>query len=148
MSDCCTPSNEPRASSKISQSDPVKHRCPSSGQLFAKVASPTMLHHIKEPWKHPISDQTYYFCDDPACDVVYFGIDDAVITKKMMRTRVGVKETSDDALICYCFGVSKAEAKLNKSSYEFVLEETKKSSCSCKTSNPSGRCCLKDFPKT
>jgi hypothetical protein len=28
-----------------------------------------------------------------------------------------------------------------------VMAQTKAGLCSCDTSNPSGRCCLKDFPK-
>ena len=28
-----------------------------------------------------------------------------------------------------------------------IVEQTKNARCSCETSNPSGRCCLKVFPK-
>lgn len=94
-----------------------------------------------------LKEQHYYFCDDKNCDVVYYAADDTIITKSMLRDRVGIKEPDDNALICYCFGVTRAQARSNKSIKAFVIEQTKNARCTCKTSNPSGRCCLKDFPK-
>ena len=81
------------------------------------------------------------------CDVVYFSDKDETIHKADMRTRIGVKETDEDSLICFCFGVSRAVAASNKKARDFVVELTKASSCSCELTNPSGQCCLKDFPK-
>jgi hypothetical protein len=105
-----------------------------------------MLHHIKQPWSHKLSDQQYY-CGNPSCDVVYLSEDTTIIKKSGIRTSIGVKEQSGDALICFCFGVSKAEAASNEDVKNFVIKQTKESMCSCDTANPSGRCCLKDFPK-
>jgi hypothetical protein len=140
MSDCC--------SSKAGiPHTPKRHRCPENGLQYPKVSYRTVLHHIKEPWNSQITEQHYYFCEDPNCEVVYFGRDNTIITKSMLRTKVGMKETSDDTLICYCFGVTKADALSNKQVKPFVIEQTEAARCSCETSNPSGRCCLKDFPK-
>lgn len=61
---------------------------------------------------------------------------------------IGVKEASDDTLLCYCFGVSKKDFQSDLAIREFVVGQTKAGLCSCETSNPSGRCCLKNFPKT
>ncbi|HIJ21725.1 MAG: hypothetical protein HON68_01210 [Gammaproteobacteria bacterium] len=91
--------------------------------------------------------QHHYFCDDSNCDVAYFGNDDSVIYKSQVRTNIGVKEQSNKKLLCYCFGVSDEDYQLNPSTKDFVIEQTKMGMCSCETSNPSGRCCLKDFPK-
>ena len=77
--------------------------------------------------------------------MVYFGEDDSVITKDSLRTDVGIKENRADSMICYCFGVTKAAAT-NPSIKEFVVKKTKENICECITRNPSGRCCLKDFP--
>lgn len=140
MSDCCSSNQE------LTQG-PKRHACPKNGDQYIEVPYGTVLHHVNEPWHAGLKEQRYYFCDDPDCDVVYFGLDNTVITKSMLRTRVGTKETSDDALICYCFGVTKAQARSNKQVKAFVVEQTKNARCSCETSNPSGRCCLKDFPK-
>ena len=140
MSDCCL-------SNKDVEQHPKRRVCPENGKQYLGVPYSTVLHHVKEPWKLALKEQVYYFCDDPQCDVVYFGIDDFTILKEQLRTTVGIKETSNDTLICYCFGVSKLEALTNDEAKAFVVEQTKSSTCSCSTHNPSGRCCLKDFPK-
>jgi len=69
------------------------------------------------------------------------------LPKSMLRTRVVAKEQDGDALLCHCFGVTKADFEREPSARDFVVEQTKAGRCSCQTSNPSGRCCLKDFPK-
>ncbi len=89
----------------------------------------------------------YYFCGEPSCDVAYFGDDNSVILKSQLRTRIGVKEQSGDCLLCYCFGVSKSDFARDPAARDFVVKQTKAGLCSCDTSNPSGRCCLKDFQK-
>ena len=140
MSDCCS------LKKQVAQ-HPKRHVCPKNGKQYLEVPYGTVLHHAKTPWKLAPKEQAYYFCDDPNCDVVYFGSDDSAIRKDQLRTKVGVKETSDEVLICYCFGVSKSQAKSDKQAKAFVIAQTKRSLCSCTSFNPSGRCCLKDFPK-
>lgn len=111
------------------------------------MSTRAIAHHIKDAWNwHPTSNR-YFFCDDPACEVVYFGDDGSTILKSQLRTRIGVKEQSDDDLLCYCFGVTKADFLGNPTIKDFVIAQTKGGLCSCETSNPSGRCCLKDFHK-
>lgn len=88
----------------------------------------------------------YFFCDDTACDVVYFGDDGSTLLKSQLRTQVGLKEASGDAPLCYCFGISKRDFANDPATRDFVVAQTKAGRCSCETSNPSGRCCLKDFP--
>lgn len=122
------------------------HVCPVNGQEYKSVSMKTILHHIYSPWEWTEKQQGYYFCDDLNCDVVYFGEDDSVITKTEIRTTVGIKERKPDALTCYCFGVSNLEAQQHSAIRDFIACKTKAGICSCETSNPSGRCCLKDFP--
>jgi hypothetical protein len=117
-----------------------------NGKEYKSVTMKTILHHIRSPWKWVEKRQGYYFCDDPNCDVVYFGKDDSVITKTQIRTTVGIKERKPDSLICYCFGVSKLDAQQHPGIRDFIVGKTKVGICSCDTSNPSGRCCLIDFP--
>ena len=95
-----------------------------------------------------IKKQGYYFCEDPECDVVYFGEDASVIEKSALRTIVGIKERSKNRLVCYCFGITLEEATDNAGIREFVIQETKGQTCACGIRNPSGRCCLKGFPKS
>jgi hypothetical protein len=107
----------------------------------------TILHHIQNPSLWAGEEQAYYFCEDPHCDVVYFGEDGACILKSQVRSTIGLKDLSPDSLVCYCFGISKRAALLDPSRREYVVQETRRRHCSCETSNPSGRCCLKDFPR-
>lgn len=140
MSDCCSPSG-------CDTSHPKKHRCPVNGREYSEVAARTITHHIIDAWEWLPSAGHYYFCDDPECDVVYFGDDDSTILKSQLRTRIGAKEDANDGLLCYCYGVSKEDFQRNPAIKDFVIAQTKAGQCACDTSNPSGRCCLKDFPR-
>ena len=147
MSDCCGSNGIGCESQKKNKTFPRKFACPANSKDYIAVSHKTILHHIKAPWGKELPEQQYYFCDDPECDVVYFGLEGSVIKKAELRTRVGVKEKNDDMLICYCFGVSKAAAKQQPEIKTYVSQNTKESLCACDIRNPSGRCCLKDFPK-
>ena len=140
MSDCCSSSCE---SSKVAKKRP----CPRSGKSGSLVSTTTIQHHLKHPWHWQAKNQAYYFCDDPSCEVVYFAEDNSVIEQSELRTTIGIKAQHADDLICYCYGVSLQQAKENTEIKAFVVSMTKQSSCACETRNPSGRCCLKDFPK-
>lgn len=139
MADCCSPSD---GKAHIS-----KHRCPANGIEYAEVSSRTIAHHIKHSWQWQDKGRRYFFCDDPHCDVVYFADDDSVILKSQLRTKVGVKEAGGDAPLCYCYGVTRGDALDNPGIRDFIVTETRLGRCACETSNPSGRCCLKDFPR-
>ncbi len=140
MDECC--SNEIEIKSKN-----LKQDCVVCGQKSLTVPLKTILHHVKRAWKIKFSDQPFFYCHNPTCEVVYFAKDTSVINKSELRTLIGIKEQSGDTAICFCFGVSKKEAATDKEVKEFVIKQTKESMCSCETANPSGRCCLKDFPK-
>lgn len=139
MSDCCT-------SGKGNTQGKKTHRCPVNGLEYSLVSERTIKHHIKQSWQWQGHGKHYYFCEDPDCDVVYFADDDSVIVKSQLRNEVGIKSTSENALLCYCFGVTRADALSNPEVRDFVVAQTKDGLCSCETSNPSGRCCLKNFP--
>lgn len=139
MSHCCSSSSD--------ATSPNKAKCPVNGLEYTSVSARTILHHIKSPWKWTDDNQQYYFCDDPNCDVVYFSESGTTISLSEIRTLVGVKSTSVNAPVCYCFNISKEEVAANPSVKDFVIEKTRLGLCSCETSNPSGRCCLKEFPR-
>ena len=139
MSDCCSSSNP-------AVIHPKKHPCPANGREYAEVSLRTIAHHIKKAWEWKEPGCRYFFCDDPDCEVVYFGEDGAVILKSEVRTLIGVKGASEDSLACYCFGVTRADALRDSRARDYVLAQTKQGRCSCETSNPAGRCCLKNFP--
>jgi hypothetical protein len=62
-------------------------------------------------------------------------------------------QNKNDKLLCYCFGITEKvylEAlKKNKQNIikDFVIYQTKNNHCHCVESNPSKKCCLKDFKK-
>lgn len=140
MSNCCS-------SPDGNNAHPNKIRCPADGNECMEVSVRTIIHHLKTPWSWTPFAAHYFFCDSPGCDVVYFGDDHSVIRKSQLRTAVGVKEPSASSLLCYCFGVTRANFEDDPAVRDFVIRQTSTGACSCETSNPSGRCCLKDFPK-
>ena len=142
MPDCCDTSCE-------SKPKTLKRECPACHQLCLNVQTKTILHHLREVWNYDLSDDLYFFCRTEDCDVVYFSDDGngKTLRKTDLRTIIGIKEQDDDALICYCFGVNKTKATTDKKIKDFVIAQTKESNCTCETTNPSGRCCLKDFAK-
>ncbi|MBL4711622.1 MAG: hypothetical protein JKX75_03835 [Gammaproteobacteria bacterium] len=125
---------------------PPSLNCPANGKPYHNVKRKTVLHHLFQPWAFTLPKQGYYFCTDPACDVVYFGQNNFRIAIKDVKTTVWQKTKDTSAFICYCFGVTQSLALSDKNIKRFVIKQTKKALCSCVTSNPSGRCCLKDFP--
>ncbi len=140
MSSCCS-------SSQKGQSHPNKHVCPVNGKEYKEVPVSTIIHHISEPWNWDDEGEAFYFCDDADCEVVYFSESNKVITKIQLRTVVGQKNSSATATLCYCFGVTRGDYEKDKGTKAYVLDQTKKQTCACDARNPSGRCCLKDFPK-
>lgn len=141
MSDCCS-------SSCRSDTSIRKRVCPVNGIEYKQVSFRTVIHHLEKPWKWEHPNQDYYFCDDPECNVVYFGDDNSLINKDELRTVVGIKENSEDSTICYCFGVSQGDAIHDQTIKDYVVLQTTEKMCDCEIRNPSGKCCLKDFPKS
>jgi hypothetical protein len=139
MSDCCSTSN--------CETNPRKLPCPACSAAGAEIAARTLRLHIRVPWLWSASAGRYFFCEQPDCAVVYFGDDGSLIRKADLRARVGVKEADRDAPLCYCYGVSRADVEREPALRDFVVAATRDGQCACDTRNPSGRCCLKDFPK-
>lgn len=142
MSDCC-------AHSSCDKTPPKTAVCPRNGHSYAGVAMRTVLHQVRQPWSRDITKQAYYFCDDPDCDVVYFGEDLSLLMRDDLRNTVGQKSKTSDKTLCYCFDID-AAALLTREEQQraraFVIEQTRNANCDCETRNPSGRCCLKNFP--
>ena len=123
----------------------AKQSCPQCGGLAGSVSAQTMQHQLKQPWHCSKEHKTYFFCACPECEVIYFSTMGEVIKEHALRQEVGVKSKNDSALICYCFDVSRAEAKANPNAKAYVMTQTKQKLCACHIRNPSGKCCLKDF---
>ncbi len=141
MTTCC--------SEKTASSPPKQAVCPRNGRAYPGVKRRTVLHQLRKPWARDLADQGYYFCDDPDCDVVYFGEDQSMLLRHDIRNHIGQKSRDTERTICYCFDVDftdleTAEMKIN--ARQFVIEQTRNASCDCEIRNPSGKCCLADFP--
>ena len=126
-----------------------KALCPINGLGYSRVKAKTILHQVKKPWQLNLLNQSYFFCDDPNCDVVYFGEDQSTLVRNDLRISVGQKSQNQRKTICYCFDVQLSDLNSDKTQEKakaFVVEQTKKSTCDCELRNPSGKCCLKNFP--
>lgn len=121
--------------------------CPVNGKTYGKVGLQTILHHIRKPWNKLFPQQQYYFCTDSNCNVVYFAEDNSRVLRNELRESVGQKSRHPHRTICYCFDIKLSDIKNNpQQRKDFVVEKTKQSQCDCQIRNPSGKCCLKDFP--
>ncbi|MCA9010529.1 MAG: hypothetical protein KDB01_12325, partial [Planctomycetaceae bacterium] len=94
-------------------------------------------------------DTGWRFCESTDCDVVYFSEEShTTFTKSQLKVAVGVKETSGERPLCYCFKHSVATIKeeLRTAGKSAALEDIrarmKDPGCRCETENPSGSCCL------
>ena len=140
MSNCCSASDTRKQGNK--------RVCPVSGKECLVVPFTTIIHHLSKPWTWEDAGESYYFCDDHDCKVVYFSESNKVITEDQLRMPVGQKDPSEVAMLCYCFGVTRGDYLKDKGTKAYVLDQTKKQACACEVRNPSGRCCLKGFPKS
>ena len=136
----------------------VKHQkkmlCPECCENQNLVLYQTLLHQLRHPsCKQLNEDSAYYFCKNQNCDVVYFNTEETMFKQEDLRWEVGQKLTSTSKVICYCFDVTYCEVSKeferdgSSKTKEFVIAQTKARNCACEIRNPSGRCCLADFPK-
>ncbi len=88
-----------------------------------------------------ISDNQYYFCAEPDCEIVYFDDKDRIYKKDL--------KISVDDKVCFCFDISKDEiGKIGKEKVlEKIRDNMKEKGCNCETNNPSGRCCTTQIEK-
>lgn len=136
MADCC-----------CSGTQSEQGVCPGHGGNGREVSFQTVMHHLKTPWNKTLVSQRYFFCELEACPVVYFGEDGTCFEEDAIRERVGQKRKGAQDMLCYCFDIRYGEAAEDTAIKAYVVEQTRAGMCSCDIRNPSGRCCLKDFPR-
>jgi copper chaperone CopZ len=143
-------------------------QCPACGTKAKRVSGTTLRGVLKDEFAarivavdgagcrsqgqacRPIPEDTgWRFCDSPECDVVYFSEQgDARFTRSQLKVAVGVKETTGERPLCYCFGHSVASIKEElrtkgrSDALDDIRAKMKSPGCFCETSNPSGTCCL------
>jgi hypothetical protein len=147
--------------------------CPACGKKGKRVNPVTLRALLRDEYREAVPDEEghrceseasgcepvtgdtgWRFCDSPECDIVYFAEQgDTKFTKSGLRVPVGVKETTGERPLCYCFGHSIASIKdeLRTQRRSHVLEDIrakmKDPGCRCETENPSGSCCLGSVAK-
>jgi Zinc binding domain len=141
MSDCC--------STKGISEAPAVAVCPLNGARSKQVDLLTVKSLVRQlPLGMP--NTQYYFCEAQDCDAVYFALDRQapVFRRADLLVRVGVKESADPILVCYCFGFTRGDihddiAGTGRSTIaERITAAVKASNCACEVKNPSGKCCL------
>jgi len=83
----------------------------------------------------------YYYCKNPACEVVYFSGLQQWRNSELIRP-TAAKSNDPQATVCYCF-----DYRIKDISQEAFEEYQAKKSrgCACGVRNPSGKCCSKLF---
>ena len=139
MNRCCGLKNDNRE---------LSAQCKECGNLGKPVKRITLEHLIKEEKLSSIRDVQYFFCSTPDCNVIYFSEDTNVFLKTDLKVRVGIKETEEPILVCYCLGYTKKMllddlVQNGYSTIEAKIKQTiKDGNCRCEIINPEGICCL------
>ena len=102
----------------------LNRRCPVNGREYPLVGTATINQHLRTPWKQQLENHQFYCCDDPDCQVTYFNEADDTITVDQLRDVPGLKTKKSVDTLCYCFGVTNAEAA-SESVKAFVITQTK-----------------------
>ena len=128
--------------------------CPLNGHETKPVGRKTVESLVRAEAKESLTPQPYFFCKASDCDTVYFSaLGDHIVTKDMLRVRVGIKETEDPAPLCYCFGYDRKDVRddirrTGKTDIQRkITERVRAGECRCEETNPSGGCCLGNVAK-
>lgn len=94
--DCCAPSNNVGVE---------KIECPSCGEKGKNVQLITLKSLLKASALETIeSDNSYVFCSNPACSIVYFSVNHSqTFAEGDLKMPVYQKNPSMDVPVCYCF---------------------------------------------
>jgi copper chaperone CopZ len=128
----------------------VAETCPRCSTKARKVAPLTVRSLVHPELADTVGEDTYRFCESPACDLVYFSEKhpDLQFHRGDIRVRVGQKETEPPIQVCYCFDWTtddiERELRLigNTTVPGRIRQKIQQGYCQCETMNPQGYCCL------
>lgn len=106
MVDCCSSGTSDTVSSS-------SYRRPKNGIEYRNVSAGIIAHHLNQPWQWLSHNRSYCFRQGPEYNAVRFSEDGVVILKSQIHARATIKPTSKDTLVCYRFGITKADALNN-----------------------------------
>ncbi len=128
----------------------VADTCPVCLSKGRRVGLFTVRSLVKAKLEATVGEETYRFCQSPACDVVYFS--EAPPYRRFLRcdlrVAVGQKTTELPIQVCYCFDwtTEDLEREFRLTGTMTILRRIKKKVqqgfCHCETMNPQGTCCL------
>ena len=130
--------------------EPAQAACPSCGAAGRPVADKTIRAILTPAQASPMLAVGRRFCRTPSCELVYYGEDGRAIGKGDVPVRVGLKEREDPVPLCYCFGFSRADVRVELALGgqctipARIAAEIRAGRCACAIKNPSGACCLGD----
>jgi len=116
-----------------------------------KVKKITVGNHLNPEYWH-LLDESFYFCPNSDCEVVYFN-ENVTFTVKEVKTKVFFKEKGSPKPLCYCKQVTEEDVvqaiKDGARSVEDVERITGVGNGGyCIVTNPSGRCCRNFYVDT
>jgi copper chaperone CopZ len=120
-----------------------------------KVAPLTVRALVKPELAGQVREETFLFCESPACDVVYFSEKDPGhrFGRSDLRVRVGQKEAEPPIQLCYCFDWSSDDIERalrltgTTTIPDRIKQKVQEGYCQCETMNPQGSCCLGNVNK-
>lgn len=128
--------------------------CPRCGTVGSTVGATTPRHALKRDAASRLDgDERYNFCENPECEVVYYGDGGGgIFTTEMLKNRVTIKDDSPETPLCYCFKVLKKHAleEIARTGTTDVFQTIQAKmkpgqSCFCEKANPRGDTCSKDI---
>lgn len=128
--------------------------CAGCGRTGRPVSMLTLKHMVKPQFLGMVTKPGFRFCGSPDCEVVYYHADGERLRKTDLSVRVGIKETEEPALLCYCFGFTRAmvlEELLHTGHCnipKLITAQLKAGNCACEARNPQGACCLGNIAAT
>jgi hypothetical protein len=140
MSSCCEGAPADRVNGTM--------RCPESQTAGRAVDAITVKALLTESALARLSALHHYFCEEPACVVVYFDTAGAVYRRRDVRVPVWQKESYGTRMICYCFGETEGTIRHEiqtagvSLAVTRVREHIKSGRCACDVRNSRGTCCL------
>jgi len=136
---------------KTTKNTPMKgiKICPDCGQPTLKIKENTVKNLVKSSDKINQTKGKWQLCVDKECETVYIS-GESNLKKDDLKYSLFFKDNTDNAIICYCYDISRAEMKSAvekgcRTKGDICKLFKKKKSGSCETSNPLGKSCSEVF---